>query len=189
MSPPTSPRRVPRPAAPRSKARRPFELLAPSCGLPRHPLLPASLLTPAPADRCTDSDRPYPARRASRCLREPHPPPSRGPTTRTTAVSTRRGDNRWRSIRRDFLRVFSFHVGLAGPLRGSHTRSSLRHRAQPAKGSALDIPAEPSAGCQCLLARCARLRTAMRVTAVQNLRNKPHSGPMAPEKFTPTKVE
>jgi len=49
---------------------------------------------------------------------------------------------------------------------------------EPAKGSALDIPAEPLAGCQYLLARSARLGPLCRSQRVQNSRNEPHSGPI-----------
>jgi cyclase len=47
----------------------------------------------------------------------------------------------------------------------------------PAKGSALDIPPAPSAGCQSLLARSARLGPLCGSQPVQNSRNEPHSGP------------
>ena len=48
---------------------------------------------------------------------------------------------------------------------------------QPAKGTALDIPPEPSAGCQCILARLARLGPPCGSQRVPNSRNEPHSGP------------
>jgi hypothetical protein len=51
---------------------------------------------------------------------------------------------------------------------------------EPAKGSALDIPAEPLAGRQRCLAALRAARTAMRSTQrVQNSRFGPHSGPIA----------
>ena len=48
---------------------------------------------------------------------------------------------------------------------------------QPAKGTALDISSEPSAGCQSLLARFARLGPLCGSRRVRNSRNEPHSGP------------
>jgi serine/threonine protein kinase len=48
---------------------------------------------------------------------------------------------------------------------------------QPTKGSALDVPAEPLAGCQYLLARCARLGPLCESQRAQDSRNQPHSGP------------
>src|SRR4029453_5376975 len=51
---------------------------------------------------------------------------------------------------------------------------------KPAKGSALDIPAEPMAGCQYLFGALRAPRTAMRIQQrVQNPRLGPHSGPIA----------
>ena len=47
------------------------------------------------------------------------------------------------------------------------------------RDSALDIPAEPVAGWQYLLARSARLGPLCGRQRVQNSRNKPHSGPTA----------
>ena len=49
---------------------------------------------------------------------------------------------------------------------------------EPAKGSALDIPAEPLAGCQQFLARSARPGPPCGSQRVQNSRNEPHSGPI-----------
>jgi CheY-like chemotaxis protein len=48
---------------------------------------------------------------------------------------------------------------------------------EPAKGSALHIPAEPSTGCQYLLPRSARLGPLCELQRVQNSRNEPHSDP------------
>jgi pimeloyl-ACP methyl ester carboxylesterase len=50
---------------------------------------------------------------------------------------------------------------------------------EPAKGSALDIPAEPLAGCQHLLARSARLGPLCGSLREQNSHKEPHSGPDA----------
>jgi hypothetical protein len=46
-------------------------------------------------------------------------------------------------------------------------------------GSALDIPTEPLAGCQHLLARSARLGPQCASQREQNSRNEPHSGPIS----------
>jgi hypothetical protein len=57
--------------------------------------------------------------------------------------------------------------------------TELRSQREPAKGSALDIPPEPSAGCQSLLARSARLGPLCGSQQVRNSCNEPHSGPDA----------
>src|SRR5262245_36416782 len=50
------------------------------------------------------------------------------------------------------------------------------HSREPAKGSALDIPAKPSTGSQRLLARLARLPVVRSSQRVQNSRLSPHNG-------------
>jgi protein ImuB len=63
---------------------------------------------------------------------------------------------------------------------GTCTAARLLARAEspePAKGAALDIPPEPLAGCQSLLACSARLGPLCRSQRIRNSRNEPHSGP------------
>src|SRR2546422_11038384 len=59
-------------------------------------------------------------------------------------------------------------------------------RIEPVTGSALDIPAEPATGCQCLFGALRAPRTAMRIRAqrVQNSRSRPHSGPTGDARTT-----
>jgi outer membrane protein TolC len=56
--------------------------------------------------------------------------------------------------------------------------ASLAAAQAPAKGSALDISAEPLAGCQSLLARSARPGPLCGSQREQSSRNEPHSGPV-----------
>jgi protein ImuB len=63
---------------------------------------------------------------------------------------------------------------------GTYTAARLLARAEspkPATGAALDIPPEPSVGCQSLLARSARLGLLCGSQRVRNSHNEPHSGP------------
>ena len=61
-----------------------------------------------------------------------------------------------------------------------HPAIDIRHHVkEPTEGSAMEIPAVPSAGCQYLLARSARLGPPCGSQPEQNSGNEPHGGPNA----------